>query len=218
MYKKIDMNDLKLNQNFRWIVTRKNFFSDDECAMLRKYIDENAERKRGHELPDWKQNEWDSVDSDKKVDDLTKSEHNMNFKWGENECLLNISRNDDEKILNKFWNAITIANQVHFKYDITGIYHNRIQAHRYDKNDSYNPHSDFHNYKDYSSLKLTCIVFLNDASEYEGGEFHMFDGTIVEPEMGKLVIHPAFAGHQVTPITKGNRYSCVCWAVGDTFV
>ena len=96
MYKKIDMNDLKLNQNFRWIVTRKNFFSNDECAMLRKYIDENAERKRGHELPDWKQNEWDSVDSDKKVDDLTKSEHNMNFKWGENECLLNISRNDDE--------------------------------------------------------------------------------------------------------------------------
>tara|TARA_R100000908_G_scaffold7927_1_gene2902 strand:- start:255 stop:851 length:597 start_codon:yes stop_codon:yes gene_type:complete len=198
MYKKIDMNELKLNQNFRWIVTRKNFFSNDECAMLRKYIDENAERKRGHELP--------------------KSEHSLNFKWGENECLLNISRNDDEKILNKFWNAITIANQVHFKYDITGIYHNRIQAHRYDKNDSYNPHSDFHNYKDYSSLKLTCIVFLNDASEYEGGEFHMFDGTIVEPEMGKLVIHPAFAGHQVTPITKGNRYSCVCWAVGDTFV
>ena len=142
----------------------------------------------------------------------------MNFKWGENECLLNISRNDDEKILSKFWNAITIANQVHFKYDITGIYHNRIQAHRYDKNDSYNPHSDFHNYKDYSSLKLTCIVFLNAASEYEGGEFHMFDGTIVEPEMGKLVIHPAFAGRQVTPITKGNRYSCVCWAVGDTFV
>ena len=77
MYKKIDMNDLKLNQNFRWIVTRKNFFSNDECAMLRKYIDENAERKRGHELPDWKQNEWDSVDSDKKVDDLTKSEHNI---------------------------------------------------------------------------------------------------------------------------------------------
>ena len=63
-----------------------------------------TERKRGHELPDWKQNEWDSVNSDKKVDDLTKSEHSMNFKWGENECLLNISRNDDEKILSKFWN------------------------------------------------------------------------------------------------------------------
>ena len=72
--------------------------------MLRKYIDENAkEENEGHELPDWKQNEWDSVNSDKKVDDLTKSEHNMNFKWGENECLLNISRNDDEKILNKFF-------------------------------------------------------------------------------------------------------------------
>ena len=36
-------------------------------VMLRKYIDENAKRKRGHELPDWKQNEWDSVNSDKKL-------------------------------------------------------------------------------------------------------------------------------------------------------
>jgi len=61
-------------------------------------------------------------------------------------------------------------------------------------------------------------VFLNDGSEYEGGEFRMFDGTIIEPEVGKLVIHPAFAGHEVKPITGGHRYSCIAWAVGDTFV
>ena len=29
-----------------------------------------------------------------------------------------------------------------------------------------------------------------------------FDGTIIEPEVGKLIIHPAFAGHGVAPITK----------------
>ena len=65
-------------------------------------------------------------------------------------------------------------------------------------------------------LLLTLIVFLND--DYEGGEFQFFDGTIIEPEVGKLVIHPSFGGHQVNPVTKGSRYSCVCWAVGDTFV
>ncbi len=96
----------------------------------------------------------------------------------------------------------------------------------------------------YSSLKLTCIVSLND--DYEGGEFKFFDGKTIEQKPGRLIIHPAFAGHQgefkffdgktieqkpgrliihpafaghqITEITKGKRYSCVAWAVGDTFV
>ena len=191
------MDDLKLNQNFRWIITRKDFFTQEECDVMKKYIDDNSERSRGHAIS--------------KTDDV-------NFKWDSSDCILNVSKNDEQKYLDKFWNAITVANQVHYKFNISGIYHNRIQAHRYDKDDSYNPHADFHNYKDYSTPKLTCIVFLNDGSEYEGGELKMFDGTIIEPEVGKLIIHPAFAGHEVTPVTKGERYSCVVWAVGDTFV
>ena len=218
MYKKIDMKELKLNQDFRWIITRENFFSQEECDELIKYIDKHAERKRGHNVPKWKMMEWDNVDSNEDIDKLTKPEHSENFDWGDNECILNICKNDEQKYLDKFWSVIQIANATTFKYKIKGIYHNRIQAHRYDKNDSYNPHSDFHNYKDYSTPKLTCIVFLNDGSEYEGGEFRMFDGTIIEPEVGKLVIHPAFAGHEVKQITSGHRYSCIAWAVGDTFV
>ena len=46
----------------------------------------------------------------------------------------------------------------------------------------------------------------------------MFDGKTIEQKPGRLIIHPAFAGHQITEITKGERYSCVAWAVGDTFV
>jgi len=198
MYKKIDMKDLKMNEDFRWGVTRPNFFSLEECETMKTYIDDNAKRARGH------------------FSDL--NGQGVNFKWGDNDCIMNISKNDEQKILDRFWNAITIANQIHYKYNITGIYHNRIQAHRYDIDDTYNPHSDFHNYNDYSTLKLTSIVFLNDHTEYEGGEFMLFDGTIIKPEVGKLIIHPAFTGHEVTPITKGARYSCVCWAVGDTFV
>jgi predicted 2-oxoglutarate/Fe(II)-dependent dioxygenase YbiX len=57
---------------------------------------------------------------------------------------------------------------------------------------------------------------LND--NYEGGEFKLFDGKTIEQKPGRLIIHPAFAGHQITEITKGERYSCVAWAVGDTFV
>ena len=75
---------------------------------------------------------------------------------------------------------------------------NRLQAHRYDVGDWYNPHSDFHSTADFSSVKLTCIVFLNAHTDYEGGVFSLLDGTIIEPEVGKLITHPSFAGHGVT--------------------
>ena len=194
MYKKINMDDLKINQDFRWFITKANFFSKDECEYMIKHIDKNSSRKRGHYVQN--------------LEDKTVMDDNV--------CMLNISRTEEQKYLDKFWSAIQIANIVTFKYNLSGIFENRLQAHRYDVGDWYNPHSDFHSIQKFSSVKLTCIVFLN--TEYEGGEFSLFDGTIIEPEIGKLIIHPSFAGHGVKPVTKGKRYSCVCWAVGDTFV
>ena len=198
MYKPIDMEALKLNQNFKWVVEKSNFFSQEDCDFFIKYIDEQSERKQGHYTggvnPTWQ-------DEPVMKDEV---------------CMLNISRTEEQKYLDKFWTAIQIADQTIYKYNIKGIYDNRLQAHRYDIGDWYNQHSDFHPIKNFSSVKLTCIVFLN--TDYEGGVFSLFDGTTIEPEVGKLIIHPSFAGHGVSPITKGNRYSCVCWGVGDTFV
>lgn len=198
MYKPIDMDTLKLNQNFKWVVEKSNFFTQEDCDFFIKYIDEQSERKQGHYTggvnPTWQ-------DEPVMKDEV---------------CMLNISRTEEQKYLDKFWTAIKIADQMIYKYNIKGIYDNRLQAHRYDVGDWYNQHSDFHPIKRFSSVKLTCIVFLN--TDYEGGDFTLFDGTKIEKEVGKLIIHPSFAGHGVTPITKGNRYSCVCWGVGDTFV
>jgi len=198
MYKPIDMEALKLNQNFKWVVEKSNFFSQEDCDFFIKYIDEQSERKQGHYTggvnPTWQ-------DEPVMKDEV---------------CMLNISRTEEQKYLDKFWTAIQVADQMIYKYNIKGIYDNRLQAHRYDIGDWYNQHSDFHPIKNFSSVKLTCIVFLN--TDYEGGVFSLFDGTTIEPEVGKLIIHPSFAGHGVSPITKGNRYSCVCWGVGDTFV
>ena len=198
MYKPIDMDNLKLNQNFKWVVEKSNFFTQEDCDFFIKYIDEQSERKQGHYTggvnPTWQ-------DEPVMKDEV---------------CMLNISRTEEQKYLDKFWTAIQVADQMIYKYNIKGIYDNRLQAHRYDIGDWYNQHSDFHPIKRFSSVKLTCIVFLN--TDYEGGEFTLFDGTKIEKEVGKLIIHPSFAGHGVSPITEGNRYSCVCWGVGDTFV
>ena len=187
MYKPIDMESLKLNNNFKWVITKDDFFSKEECEYIMNKVDKYSERKKTK----YYQKE-DSI------------------------CLLNINKTDEQKYLDKFWEVISVANQVHYHYDIKGIYRNRLQCHRYDVGDWYNPHSDFYPIDQFSSLKLTCIVSLND--DYEGGEFKLFDGKTIEQKPGRLIIHPAFAGHQITEITKGERYSCVAWAVGDTFV
>jgi hypothetical protein len=198
MYKPIDMKSLKLNQSFKWVVEKSNFFSQEDCDFMIEYIDKESTRKQGHYT-----GETNPVWEEEPVMD-------------DGVCMLNISRTTEQKYLDKFWTAIQVADQMIYKYNIKGIYDNRLQAHRYDIGDWYNQHSDFHPIKNFSSVKLTCIVFLN--TDYEGGVFSLFDGTIIEPEVGKLIIHPSFAGHGVSPITKGNRYSCVCWGVGDTFV
>jgi len=192
MYKPIDMDSLKLNQDFKWVVEKKNFFSQEDCDYMIDYINKQSTRKKGH---------------------YTGGEAEV---MDESVCMLNISEAYNQKYLDKFWSALQIADLTTYKYNIKGIYKNRLQAHRYNVGDWYNPHSDFHPIQQFSSVKLTCIVFLN--TDYEGGEFSIFDGTKIEPEVGKLIIHPSFAGHGVTPITKGERYSCVCWGVGDTFV
>ena len=198
MYKPIDMKSLKLNQSFKWVVEKSNFFSQEDCDFMIEYIDKESTRKQGHYT-----GETNPVWEEEPVMD-------------DGVCMLNISRTTEQKYLDKFWTAIKIADQTIYKYNIKGIYDNRLQAHRYDIGDWYNQHSHFHPIKNFSSVKLTCIVFLN--TDYEGGVFSLFDGTTIEPEVGKLIIHPSFAGHGVSPITKGNRYSCVCWGVGDTFV
>jgi PKHD-type hydroxylase len=197
LYKSIDINNLKTNLSFRWYLERKNFFTEEECKLIKKKIDKDSRRKEGHYGSD--------------LDKLS-SKDSMPL----DVCNLNIAYFIDQKYLNKFWNVIKISNQFTYKFNIQGIFKNRYGGHRYDVGDWYTSHSDFHPIDEYSTVKLTLIVFLND--DYEGGEFQFFDGTIIEPEVGKLVIHPSFGGHQVNPVTKGSRYSCVCWAVGDTFV
>ena len=102
MYKPIDMESLKLNNNFKWVITKDDFFSKEECDYIIDKVNKYSERKKTK----YYQKE-DSI------------------------CLLNINKTDEQKYLDKFWEVISVANQVHYHYDIKGIYRNRLQCHRY---------------------------------------------------------------------------------------
>jgi PKHD-type hydroxylase len=71
--------------------------------------------------------------------------------------------------------------------------------------------------------KLSMTVCLND--EYEGGELQFCsygrtEHTVGIPPQGKgtIIVFPSFLDHQVAPVTKGIRYSCVVWFTGPPFI
>jgi PKHD-type hydroxylase len=66
--------------------------------------------------------------------------------------------------------------------------------------------------------KLSCVLLLNDPSEYEGGELELEDFEEFKLEgKGSIVVFPSFLRHRVTPVTSGVRYTATCWAMGSAF-
>ena len=74
--------------------------------------------------------------------------------------------------------------------------------------------------------KISATINLNMPEDYDGGnlKFDMGDHTTekylevteIRPQ-GSIVIFPSFLKHQVTPVTRGTRYSLVAWVVGRPF-
>ena len=74
--------------------------------------------------------------------------------------------------------------------------------------------------------KLSCTISLNNPEEYEGGNLK-FDLGPHRPDRyheceeirprGSVIVFPSHVHHQVTPVTKGTRYSLVCWHLGKPF-
>ena len=67
--------------------------------------------------------------------------------------------------------------------------------------------------------KLSCVILLNDASEFEGGilQFKGMEDRNILTRQGSIVVFPSFIEHKVTPVTKGVRYTVVAWASGPSF-
>mgnify|MGYP001215215150 CR=1 FL=1 len=70
--------------------------------------------------------------------------------------------------------------------------------------------------------KLSVSIQLTSPEHYEGGTFQFPDDQdkfIVEDsiEQGTAIFFPSYMQHGVVPVTKGIRYSLVCWVLGSNF-
>ena len=77
--------------------------------------------------------------------------------------------------------------------------------------------------------KLSVTINLTDPAEYSGGDLQFLlgpQGDNIENKIytceeirprGSIVVFPSHVWHQVTPVTRGTRYSLVMWCLGNPF-
>ncbi|MDO6461687.1 Fe2+-dependent dioxygenase [Granulosicoccaceae sp. 1_MG-2023] len=61
---------------------------------------------------------------------------------------------------------------------------------------------------------ISCTLFLNDASDYDGGELEIegpFGVQQVKLDAGDLILYPSTSLHRVTPVTRGARIASFFW-------
>jgi len=124
-------------------------------------------------------------------------------------------------LFDELWKMGMQANRDWFNFHITNLSY--IQLAEYDESyqGEYKKHHDvFWVNNDNYHRKLTCVIQLTDSSEYEGGDFEMYDLNQYpdKDEMrtqGTAVFLPSFIPHAALPVTKGKRYSLAVWYEGN---
>jgi hypothetical protein len=77
-------------------------------------------------------------------------------------------------------------------------------------------HNDYSHGVEEAPRKLTIIVQLSQAREYEGGRLQIFGPEVEDlpDERGSIITFPSFLCHRVSPVTRGMRRALVAWIAG----
>jgi len=136
---------------------------------------------------------------------------------------------DKENMMNEIvWGFIRQANAEFFNYSLE--YFQAIQFARYKDGGHYDWHQDA-SPQDLANegRKLSLTMSLTDDTKYDGGLLQFYNGGKVYEDkdhdvekdikaVGSVIVFDSRDWHRVTPVTKGTRYSIVCWTVGPNFV
>lgn len=113
------------------------------------------------------------------------------------------------------------ANKSNFNYAIGDV--SAAQFLKYEPGMFYRVHADTSYNPDNEGYyrKLTVIVNLTDPSDFEGGEFVLFNDGLtpirLKAEKGTVFVFPSYLNHKISPIKEGIRYSIVGWIMGPPF-
>ena len=112
------------------------------------------------------------------------------------------------------------ANCKNFNYELSKCDVEGVQLSRYGVGQFYNKHMDFNGDQETKSptRKLSMSVQLSDENTYDGGDLIIYFGGkhFISPRVkGSVIVFDSRLTHEVTPITRGERYSLVKWFHGD---
>ena len=129
------------------------------------------------------------------------------------------------------WHFLKEANKQMFHYDLT--YFQSIQFSVYKDGGFFDWHTDsYHQDQPNKTRKLSLSLVLSNPNTFEGGKLEFYNGgrsweekgdatgeqiKIDLESQGTIVVFDSRDYHRVTPVTKGIRYSVVCWATGASF-
>jgi PKHD-type hydroxylase len=97
----------------------------------------------------------------------------------------------------------------------------QITHYKAEEGGKYDMHHDF-GAGHMSTRKLSLVMLLNPAADFEGGALEVLSIPGAEKDVKKLtqgtvIAFPSWELHRVLPITKGERWSLVCWVHGPPF-
>ena len=176
-----------------------------------------------------------SVDTSKETtDEERKTGKKGDYKPDPKQRISDVAWTNDQWLYDIIWPFMERANdEAGWKYNIKAA--ESAQITRYKKGGFYKFHQDGNGdhlsaYNNPTNAfmhghvrKLSMSVMLND--NFDGGAFEFASYakeectiTPVEATAGSVIVFPSIMEHRVAPITKGTRYSLVCWFVGPPFV
>lgn len=124
---------------------------------------------------------------------------------------------DVPEITDVLWRYAWESNRMAYNFDINCIFEVQFTEYHGDENGFYTWHHDI----DYTAdvgydRKISIVVQLSNPENYEGGDFQFRDLDAPEnfKNRGSVLTFPSYLEHQVTPVTKGKRYSLVTWVEG----
>lgn len=108
-------------------------------------------------------------------------------------------------------------NQQYWNFDLEKIEKLQFTHYLSTESGTYHAHTDPLNWTMPHNRKLSMSLQLSDPKDYEGGELKLHTSanpTIISKQKGMMVFFPSHTLHEVTPVTKGERYSLVAWFHG----
>lgn len=123
-------------------------------------------------------------------------------------------------LFKKISNEIIKVNEEYFKFKLTDL--EPFQFTSYEIGEYYKKHTDTGLELDIGNThrKISFSIQLSDENQYDGGELlyhNSYDPIVAEKNLGSISFFPSFMLHEVTPVTRGVRYSLVGWVNGPRF-